>query len=966
MAKRAKALKAKAKAEVESYKHKEAKRKNIPTAENQKLVADDDQAIKKLRWPRNPDLDPQLVWRGKDFETDPLEVDAPPIYIQEKIKPQAIIEDLRRQTKERSKDGVPQFDFFHDFNGLPEGWKEDATQSYYHDEGNWQNRMILGDSLLVMASLAEREGLRGKVQCIYMDPPYGIKFNSNWQPFVRISDVRDTNANSVSREPEVIRAFRDTWRDGINSYLGYLRDRLVAARDLLSSSGSIFVQIGIENVGLVRSLLDEVFNSSNAISIISFTTTSGFEANFISNRANYLIWYAKDADAARQKFRRLYTERETVLGEGNARWIRQQDGSYRGVKAKEKRGEESIPSGAILYKPDNILSQGTASEPQIFEFNGKSYDPTKNNSHWKASFPTGMQRLARADRIHVAKNSIQYVRLNDDFGYDDFGNVWTDTQTGNFTRDKVYVVQTAEKVVERCLLMTTDPGDLVLDPTCGSGTSAYVAEQWGRRWITIDTSRVALTLARGELMGARYDYYLLKDSDEGARKEGERTGKPPGNGPFTNNIRYGLVCDRAPHITLKSISNNAEIDVIWERWQKTLEPLREKLNKTLKQTWTEWQVPCEAEPDWSSEAKTIHEQWWKGKRERQKEIDGSIARNAEVEYLYDRPDKAHGVVRVAGPFTVESLSPHRVLPMGEDPYLEELLAAGEDPSAVMSGVTKEDVDGRVKPGHDEKGGQVITDFAQVVYENLKTAGVQNTKKGETLKFEWLRPFASRSGLIQFEGRYQEKGESKRAAVCIGPEYDTVGYDLVRRAAREAADLFDTLIICGFAFAPEVDDTRLNFGSLTVLKARMNQDLRMADKLKATGAGNLFVVFGEPDIVIHKLKDDMLKVEIRGMDIFDPTTGEVRSSGGKELMNDVAAWFIDHDYDEESFFVRQAYFVGDNPYDGLKRALKAEIDETAWAELNSTVSRPFPRPEHGRICVKVINHFGDEVQKVFQV
>ena len=413
-------------------------------------------------------------------------------------------------------------------------------------------------------------------------------------------------------------------------------------------------------------------------------------------------------------------------------------------------------------------------------------------------------------------------------------------------------------------------------------------------------------------------------------------------------------------------SRNGEIDVIWERWQKILVPLREKLNKTLNENWQEWQVPREADEKWPDATRELHAQWWEALRARQKEIDDSITRNADVEYLYDRPYKARSVVRVAGPFTVESLSPHRVLPMGEDPYLEELLAAGEDASAIIPGAAKKDVDSRNEPGHDEKSGPVVTDFAQVVYENLKTAGVQNSKKGETLKFEWLRPFASRSGLIQFEGRYQEKGASKRAAVCIGPEYDTVGYDLVRRAAREAADLFDTLIICGFAFAPEVDDTRLNFGALTVLKARMNQDLHMADKLKATGAGNLFVVFGEPDIVVHKLKDDMLKVEIHGMDIFDPTTGEVRSSGGKELMNDVAAWFIDHDYDEDSFFVRQAYFVGDDPYDGLKRALKAEIDETAWAELNSTISRPFPRPEYGRICVKVINHFGDEVQKVFQV
>jgi adenine-specific DNA-methyltransferase len=502
--------------------------------------------------------------------------------------------------------------------------------------------------------------------------------------------------------------------------------------------------------------------------------------------------------------------------------------------------------------------------------------------------------------------------------------------------------------------MATEPGDLVLDPTCGSGTTAYVAEQWGRRWITIDTSRVALTLARARLMGAKYDYYLLKDSKVGAEREGEITGKPPVDGPFTHNIRHGFVYERAPHVTLKSIANNAEIDVIWQRWQATLVPLREALNKALKQKWEEWQVPREADDKWADAANKLHAQWWGARRARQKEIDDSIARNADVEYLYDRPYKARGVVRVAGPFTVESLSPHRVLPMEEDPYLAEALA------------TKgEDVDGRDKPGHDGRG-MVTTDFAQVVYENLKTAGVQNTKKGEKLILENLRPFASRSGLIAFQSEYKERGAMKRAAVCIGPEYDTVGYDLVRRAAREAVDMFDMLIICGFAFAPEVDDTRLNFGNLTVLKARMNQDLRMADKLKATGAGNLFVVFGEPDIEIRTFSDDMLQIEIKGMDIFDPTTGEVRSSTGSNLLNDVAAWFVDSDYDEESFFVRQAYFVGDDPYDGLKRALKAEVDETAWEELNSTVSRPFPKPERGSICVKVINHFGDEVQKVFRV
>jgi adenine-specific DNA-methyltransferase len=941
MAKKAKQEKPTAKPDVENYVHEEARRKNIPTAENQKLVADEEKAIKKLRWKRNPDLDPQLVWRGKDFEADPLEVDAPPIYIQEKIQPRAIIEDLRKQTKERQKDGAPQFDFFHDFNGLPEGWKEDATASYYHDEGNWQNRMILGDSLLVMTSLAEREALRGKVQCIYFDPPYGIKFNSNWQPSTKSRKVEDTKGDSVSREPEVIRAFRDTWKDGIHSYLNYLRDRLVISRDLLTDSGSIFLQIGLENLHIVHGLMDEVFGPANLISVITFQKTGGQSSDLLSSVSDYLIWFAKNIDVV--KYRQPYRKKEVGVGHGSG-----------------ARYDQIAGDGRAFQLTSLTSNRPPGSFPVMLA--GVNFEPS--GGYWKTG-ETGFGRLIKADRVRRAGRTLRYQRFIDDFPAYEITNNWLDTAG---SAGKIYVVQTSPAVIERCLLMATDPGDLVLDPTCGSGTTAYVAEEWGRRWITTDTSRVALTLARSRLMGAKYDYYLLRDSSDGALQESEVTGKPPAEGSFTNNIRHGFVYERAPHVTLKSIANNAEIDVIWDRWQKTLGPLGEKVNKALKQSWEEWQVPRDDGEKWSAATKEAHAQWWAARRARQKEIDDSIARNATVEYLYDRPYKARGVVRVAGPFTVESLSPHRVLPMGEDPYLEELLAADNNelpPSVIVprKGEKDAEVDARGEKGG---GGAVITDFAQVVFENLKTAGVQNTKKGERLMLENLRPFASRTGMIQFQGEYTEKGTRKRAAVSIGPEYDTVGYDLVRRAAREAVDLFDMLVMCGFAFAPEVDDTRLNFGGLTVLKARMNQDLRMADKLKATGAGNLFVVFGEPDIEINKLPGDMLRVEIRGMDIFDPTTGDVRSSGGKELLNDVAAWFVDHDYDEESFFVRQAYFVGDDPYDGLKRALKAEIDETAWAELNSTVSRPFPKPTSGRICVKVINHFGDEVQKVFSV
>ncbi len=932
-------------ADVENYRHDKAKRINIPTAENQSLVPDDEKALKVLRYPRDPDLDPQLVWRGKDAEDGaPLEVASPPIYIQEKIHPRALIEDLRKQSARRKNQRAEQTDLFHDFNGLPDGWVEDAAASYYHDEGRWQNRMILGDSLLVMGSLAEREALRGKVQCIYFDPPYGIKFNSNWQPSTRSRDVRDGKEESVSREPEVVRAFRDTWKDEIHSYLSYLRDRLTVVRDLLSRTGSIFVQIGDENVHRVRAVMDEVFGPSNFVSQIYFVTTSGRQEDFIDRVGNYILWFAKNRDAAGNRYRQLYLPKESAADES-----------------------------ASDLQSQGVRSTGSF-EVRAF---GRSFVPLSGN-HWKVTEP-GLERLLKADRVLAMRNVIRYRRMSQDFPVRQMADVWLDTG-GGAGSEKIYVVQTNSKVTERCVLMSTDPGDLVLDPTCGSGTTAYVAEQWGRRWITIDTSRVALTLARARLMGAKYDYYHLADSETGAAEEAKLSGKPPSEGPWNGDIRQGFVYERAPHVKLSSIASNAEIDVIWDRYQPKFEHLLARLNSALKMQWDEWQVRRELDAKWPEAAKADHAAWWELRRERQKEIDASIARNADVELLYDHPLKAKGIVRVAGPFTVESLSPHRVLPLEEDPFLAELLGADEFPSPLAgegSGVRGPAAQAAADAANPSSGpsghllpqgekGALATDFAQVVYDNLLASGVQNTKKGEAIKFEWLKPRVSRSGLVPFEGRYAEAGEIKRAAICIGPEYDTVGYDLVRKAAREAADLFDTLIVCGFAFAPEVDESRLNFGSLTVLKARMNQDLRMGDKLKATGAGNLFVIFGEPDLKLHSVGDGMIRVEIKGMDIFDPTTGEVRSSGGSDLKNDVAAWFIDDDYNEESFFVRQAYFVGQDPYESLKRALKAEIDETAWEEMSSTISRPFPRPGSARICVKVINHFGDEVQKVFQV
>ena len=534
----------------------------------------------------------------------------------------------------------------------------------------------------------------------------------------------------------------------------------------------------------------------------------------------------------------------------------------------------------------------------------------------------------------------------DDYPVIRLTNKWDDTAVAGFSGDKKrYVVETPTKVIQRCLLLATDPGDLVLDPTCGSGTAAYAAEQWGRRWITIDTSRVALALARARIMGARYPYYLLTDSHAGQQKEAEITRTVPPQAPTHNNIRQGFVYERVPHITLKSIANNTEIDVVWEKFQEKLEPLRRQLNQALGEAWEEWEIPRKAEDEWPETAQKSHTDWWEHRIARQKEIDASIAAKANFEYLYDKPYENKKTVRVAGPFTVESLSPHRVLRVDEN---DELIDRTEE---------------------SQNGYGDGQDFAQIILENLKTAGVQQAHKEDKISFTSITPWPGE--LVCAEGIYYETGESdadnadteKRAAIFVGPEFGTVSRPDLVEAAREAGDAdFDVLISCAFnydAHSSEFD----KLGRINVLKARMNADLHMAADLKNTGKGNLFVIFGEPDIDIINTDDGQIQVKVNGVDVFHPNTGEVRSDGAEGI----ACWFVDTDYNEESFFVRHAYFLGaGDPYKSLKTSLKAEINEDAWATLNSDTSRPFSKPASGRIAVKVINHLGDEVVKVFKV
>jgi adenine-specific DNA-methyltransferase len=927
---------------VETLTHDQDKRKNIPTAEFQSVLKQEEQHPIRLAYERrNRDLDPQLVWRGKDErDWSDLVVHAPPLYIQEKVHPKVLIDDLLRQTRDsRTQEPGHQIDLFADFNGIAKG--ADKTEFYQHDQ-NWSNRMILGDSLQVMASLAEREGLRGKVQCIYFDPPYGIKFNSNFQWSTTNRDVKDGNAGHITREPEQVKAFRDTWRDGIHSYLTYLRDRFTIARDLLTDSGSIFVQIGDENVHRVRALMEEVFGEDNFVAQIATKTSGGSTGVYLSGVIDHVLWFTKNAEHT--KYRALFGTKE--LGEEGAdkySRVRLPSLETRSLTPAERALEANLPSGARVYRQDNITSQsvgrdkgeGAASWFPV-KIAGQEIRPSIK-VRWKTN-ELGMQRLLKASRVELTGNSLSYVRYLDDFSATTVNNSWTDIGGIQSRADpKVYVVQTPTTLIQRCMLMTTDPGDLVLDPTCGSGTTAYVAEQWGRRWITIDTSRVALALARARVMGARYPFYILADSREGQLKEAEVTRTSPSSQPVRRNIRQGFVYERVPHITLRAIANNAEIDVIWDKSQAVLESLRERLNAALKKQWREWEIPREAERTWADSIKTLHGDWWQARLARQQEVDASIAAKAEFEYLYDKPYDDKKKVRVAGPFTVESLSPHRMLGVDEN---DELIDSAKNNDS------------------NDNGKQT---FSQMILENLKTAGVQQAHKEDKITFIALAPWPGE--MVCAEGRYMERETEKRAAIFIGPEFGTVQRADLVAAAREAGDAdFDVLIACAFNY--EAHTTEFNkLGRIPVLKARMNADLHMSDDLKNTGQGNLFVIFGEPDITLLNEKVGKLRVKVNGVDVFKPQTGEVISDNS----DGIACWFIDTDYNEESFFVRHAYFLGANdPYSALKTTLKAEINADAWATLNSDTSRPFEKPTSGRVAVKVINHLGDEVMKVFKV
>ncbi|MFA0749980.1 MAG: hypothetical protein SLRJCFUN_000383 [Candidatus Fervidibacter sp.] len=980
--------------QVADFRHEEARRRNNPPVGLAPTYEVRERQTKHYAY--DPHLDPQLVWAGKAEHTS-FEVDVVPLHIHERISTKAILRAVQRP------DPI-QFDLFGE-TPLP----ADQQIEFYKHEVGWTNRLILGDSLLVMNSLLVKEGMAGKVQMIYMDPPYGIKYSSNFQPRIDRRDVKDRDED-LTHEPEQIKAYRDTWKLGIHSYLTYLRDRLLLCRELLHESGSIFVQINDENLHLVRCLLDEVFGRENFVAVISFVKTSGKGGALLDVVNDFLLWYAKDKTQV--KYRQLFLEKE--LGEEGTKGyqhVQLPDGTRRRLTSAEIESPALLPEGARVFMAGGITSLESGQTTFNYQFEGRLFHPGRT-SHWKTN-QQGLERLRHAERLFVVGNTLSYVRYLDEIPMRLLTNVWTDTGIAGYGDPKVFVVQTNTKVVERCILMTTDPGDLVFDPTCGSGTTAYCAEKWGRRWITCDTSRVALAIARQRLMTAKFDYYELSDPERG----------PAG----------GFIYETVPHITLESIAKNAEIDAIAAKYQPQIEQALADLNRALKgkpirievkeggragqfvdfsapdsETVTlpsgqvvkvnellEWEVPQEiphplwakeaqdaywqllklkhsealgaqeeAEPllekiyrltghrwgrlsdvpepmppdDWTDEAKEALRRFWELKRRKRKEIDESIQRNAPQEVLYDRPKVVKGVVRVSGPFTVEAIP----VPVVEDPT-----------QVHIPQFETEEAQARVS----DRGGDYLTNMINL----LKQQSGVLFPGGKRLELENIRPL--NLGYLHAEAEAQQNGKTLRVAVSFGPQHGPVTVYQVQEAIPTARlNGYQMLIFAGFAFDPEAQALiqKAPVAGLQVHFANIAPDVLVGDLLKTTRASQIFTVFGQPDVRVEKQKDGTYIVELRGVDIYDPLTGEVHSTRGE----DVAAWFLDTDYDGKTFHICQAFFPGDpDAWEKLQRALRAQIDENIFEQMRGTVSFPFKPGEHGRIAVKVIDFRGNEVVRV---
>lgn len=857
---------------------------------------------------------PYLNWAGKAERTS-FDVDTVSLHVHERIDPATILAAVQKRLKDAkgktgSTSNLIQPDLFHaPFENLP---LRDAIDFYKH-ERDWSNRLIAGDSLLVMNSLLQKEGMAGQVQMIYLDPPYGIKYGSNFQPFVNKRDVKDRKDEDLTQEPEMIKAFRDTWELGIHSYLTYLRDRLLLAKELLHESGSVFVQISDENVHHVRELMDGIFGTKSFVSQINFQKTGGIEAKLLSSTVDYIIWYTKNK--TQTKFNRLYQFRsagDTSLDRYDQ--LLRIDGSTRRLTRTELLNGIEEKGIGRKYQLAPLYSDGASSSPQVFEFNGYAYEP-RADAHWKTTVE-GLYRLANVGRIEKMGSVIRYRRFVDDFPVIPISDRWESMQIGV---QRTYVVQTAISVIERCLLMTTDPGDLVLDPTCGSGTTAFVAEKWGRRWITCDTSRVAVTLAKQRLMTASYDYFELKYPHEG--------------------LKSGFIYKTVPHVTLKSIANNPEIDEIYARMHPAVEKGLEKLNAAIDSPpLAEWEVPFEL-PDGAEDAAIKpFEEFHAARQAMQKQMDASIAAHADTEILYDQPAVSKSKLRITGPFTVEAVPFATVLGLDEAERPKEA-----DVAVARSGATWRQSQWRdelLKTGIRGKGGQKI--------QLLDLAPLPGAK------------------YIHATGTVAEGGD--KVAVSFGPEHAALEQRQVEIAMREAGELFPLpklLVFCAFTFDPEAAKDIDNIKGITALKVQMNTDLLTEDLKKGRASNESFWLMGQPDVIVKQIKTGCYQVEVRGFDYFDNKSGELRSGGKKNI----AMWALDTDYDNRSLFPRQVFFPMAGSGDGwrkLRKDIRAELNEELLEQFHGTVSLPFEAGENECIAVKIVDDRGIESLKVIRL
>lgn len=874
-----------------------------------------------------------LNWTGKAERTS-FEIDTVSLHVHERIDPMSVLSAISKQAKDEraGKSHAIQPGLFEaPFESLP---LREAVDFYKHERG-WSNRLICGDSLLVMNSLLQKESLAGQVQMVYIDPPYGIKYGSNFQPFVGKPKVKDRKDTDLTQEPEMIRAFRDTWELGLHSYLTYLRDRLLLSHALLGETGSVFVQISDENIHHVRELGDELFGPNNFVSIISFRKTTGQSGNFLPDTNDYLIWYAKNRERA--KFSTIYQEREG-FDWVNYDFVALPNGNHRRMtKAERSNPEQLVSEGCRVYRRSPLTSDSRSESTAMdVTFQKESFSPGKGG--WKTN-AAGFKRLGAASRLESYGTTIAFRRYTDDFPFFPYSNAWTDTASGGYSGDKIYVVQTNDKVIERCMLMTTEPGDLVLDPTCGSGTTAYVAEKLGRRWITCDTSRVSVTLAKQRLMTSSYDYYELRYPHEG--------------------LKGGFIYKAVPHLTLKSIANNTDVDDIYERFHPNIVATLKALNAALKKTppdhpftisdgsrkgeslhfrkgaaFEEWEVPFAFPDIWPGSLRAPFDAFCAARRAMQRQIDLSIAAHAESEVLYDQPEKSKTKLRITGPFTVEAVPFPTVLSLSE----------AEQPTEADVTIARSGESARQHSWRDE----------------LVKTGIRG-KGGQMLRFSSLEALAG-TVCLHASGTL-DSGE--RVVVSFGPEHGALEQRQVEHALREAGELFPLpkiVVFCAFEFDPEAAKDIDAVKGITALKAKMNTDLLTEDLKKARSSNQSFWLMGQPDVDLRKHKDGSYVVEVNGFDYFDTVKGEL-VSGGKAK---IAMWLLDTDYDDRSLFPRQVFFPMAGKDDGwhkLKRDIRAELDEGLLDKFHGSVSLPFHAGDNRKIAVKIVDDRGIESLKV---